>query len=77
MHAMGDNLENKRAQIYHLKTFPVSLSKGHASDQVALALLYAQAKAMGTAMVAISATPSVNFLERRFAALQVQLSDEE
>ena len=59
------------------KVQQMASEKGCEAGQIALAWLYAQAKALGVTMVPIPGTKRVKYLEANVAALNVKISDEE
>ena len=59
------------------KVQQMASEKGCEAGQIALAWLYAQAKAFGVTMVPIPGTKRVKYLESNVATLDVKVSDEE
>jgi aryl-alcohol dehydrogenase-like predicted oxidoreductase len=52
-------------------------AKGCEAGQLAIAWLYAQAKALGVSMVPIPGTKRVKYLESNLAALNIEVTEEE
>ena len=71
----GENLEQNMKLVDDFQQ--MAKSKGRTPGQLALAWVYAQAKAMGVSMVPIPGTKRVKYLEENLAALKVSVSDEE
>lgn len=71
----GDNLDKNMALV--AKVQQMASEKGCEAGQIALAWLYAQAKAFGVTMVPIPGTKRVKYLESNVAALNVEISEAE
>lgn len=71
----GENFDKNMALVAEVQQ--LAAEKGCESGQLALAWVYAQAKALGVTMVPIPGTKRVKYLESNVAALKVKLSDGE